>query len=162
MKTRQRQRRQYDVIAQRDGRTILAECKQWSGGRYRLSALKQAVAKHRERAIFYTGVTGMEAVPVIVVLVEETIRVVDGVPLVPVHRLNAFIGELDMFADGMAFEDPGGDPEEWDGGGDDPDPDDGDEDDGEMDCGPGDRTGYLAAGLAEEDRYESGSISGFL
>ena len=96
-------RRQYDVIARRSGRTLLAECKQWSGGRYRLSALKQAVAQHRERAEFYEAITREEAVPLIVTLIEEEIRVFHGVPLVPVHRLNAFIAELDGCADGFSF-----------------------------------------------------------
>ena len=105
VKTRGRKRRQYDVIAKKDGRTLLVECKQWSGSRYRLSALKTAAAKHRERAQFYTGVTGTEAVPVIVVLVEEEIRVFNGIPLVPVHRLNAFIGELESCVEGFSFVD---------------------------------------------------------
>ena len=98
MKTRGRQRRQYDAIAKKDGRTLLVECKQWSGGRYRLSALKAAVAKHKERAGFYEQVTGETGIPVIVILIEEEIRAFEGVPLVPVHLLNAFIGELDRDA----------------------------------------------------------------
>jgi Holliday junction resolvase len=103
VKTRGRQRRQYDVIAEKDGRTLLVECKQWAGNRYRLSALKTAVAKHRERALFYESVTGGDAVPVIVVLIEEEIRVFEGMPLVPVHRLNAFIGELEQCTDAFSF-----------------------------------------------------------
>ena len=124
VKTRNRQRRQYDVIARKNGRTLLVECKRWSGSRYRLSALKRAVGQHRERALFYESVTGGDAVPVIVVLIEEEIRVFEGVPLVPVLRLNAFIRELETCADGFSFaeyereedagaENPGGDwPEE--------------------------------------------------
>jgi Holliday junction resolvase len=101
VKTRGRQRRQYDVIARKDALTLLVECKQWSGNRYRLSALKLAAGKHRERTAFYESITGESAVPVIVVLIEEEIRVFEGIPLVPVHRLNAFIGELDRFPDGF-------------------------------------------------------------
>lgn len=115
VKTRNRQRRQYDVIAQKNGRTLLVECKQWSGGRYRLSALKQAVGKHVERAQFYESVTGVVALPVMVVLVEEEIRIFEGVPLVPVHLLDAFIAELDIGADGFscAEEMPDGTAGEW-------------------------------------------------
>jgi hypothetical protein len=92
------------------------ECKQWSGSRYRLSALKRAVLQHRERAAFYQDVTNEEAVPVIVVLIEEEIRIFEGVPLVPVHRLNAFIKELDNDPGGFCCaeseedHDPGEDP----------------------------------------------------
>lgn len=117
VKTRDRQRRQYDVIARKNGRTLLVECKQWSGSRYRLSALKAAVGRHRERVQFYERVTESDAVPVIVTLIEEEIRVFGGVPLVPVHRLNAFIRELDGCGDGWlsaayaeAGEDAGQDP----------------------------------------------------
>lgn len=114
-------RRQYDVIARRSGRTLLAECKQWSGSRYRLSSIRQAVVQHRERAEFYEAITREAAIPVIVTLIEEEIRVVDRVPLVPVHRLNAFIHELDCYADGGFFaeyesekqgEEPGEEPDE--------------------------------------------------
>jgi hypothetical protein len=99
VKTRNRQRRQYDVIARKDRLTLLVECKQWSGSRYRLAALKAAVIKHKERALFYESVMNAEGVPVLVTLIEEKIRVFEGVPLVPVHRLDAFIGELDSCPD---------------------------------------------------------------
>jgi hypothetical protein len=91
------------------------ECKQWSGSRYRLSALKTAIVQHRERAVFYDRVMhagtvfahlpvlSVRTIPVIITLIEEEIRVFDGVPLVPVHRLNAFISELDSWADGFSF-----------------------------------------------------------
>jgi Holliday junction resolvase len=107
VKTRQGKRRQYDVIARKNGRTFLVECKQWSGSRYRLSALKRAVLQHRERVAFYGEIMQADAVPVIVTLIEEEIRVFEGVPLVPVHRLNAFISELDGRAEGFspAYED---------------------------------------------------------
>ncbi len=107
MKTRLRQRRQYDVIACRNGLTLLVECKQWSGNRYRLSALKTAVGKHRERAQFYENVTGTDAVPVLVTLIEEEIRIFEGVPLVPMHRLDAFIRELDSWGNGFPFPETG-------------------------------------------------------
>jgi hypothetical protein len=101
--TRNRQRRQYDVIARKNGRTVLVECKRWSKNRYRLSALRKAIGQHRERAQFYGEITQEDAVPVMVTLIEEEIRIFEGVPLVPVQRLNAFIGELDSLADGCSF-----------------------------------------------------------
>jgi len=103
VKTKNRKRRQYDVIARKNGRTFLVECKRWSKNRYRLSALRRAIGQHRERVQFYEELTQEDAVPVVVTLVEEEIRIFDGVPLVPVHRLNAFIGELDSLADGYSF-----------------------------------------------------------
>jgi protease II len=103
VRTLERKRRQYDVIARKRDRTFLVECKKWAGNRYRLSALKRAILQHKERTVFYEHITHEEAVPVIVTLIEEEIRVYDGVPIVPVLRLNAFIAELDNHAEGKEF-----------------------------------------------------------
>ncbi len=99
VKTHKKKRRQYDVIARKGDQTVLAECKRWSGNRYRLSALKKAILQHKERTAFYETITNEDAIPVIVTLIEEEIRVFEGVPLVPVLRLDAFLDELDTFAD---------------------------------------------------------------
>ncbi len=64
---------------------------------------RKSVIQHRERTLFYENITNENAVPVIVTLIEEEIRIFEGVPLVPVHRLNAFIGELENGADGISF-----------------------------------------------------------
>jgi len=95
VKTSGRRRRQFDVIAKKGDRVFLAECKKWAGRRYRLSALKRAVGQHNERTAFYTGVTGETGIPVIVTLVEEEIRIYEDVPLVSIHRLNAFLAETE-------------------------------------------------------------------
>jgi hypothetical protein len=103
VKTLQKKRRQYDVIAWKGNRTFLVECKKWAGSRYRLSALKRAIVQHKERTAFYERITSGDAIPVIVTLIEEEILVHEGVPIVPVHKLNAFIGELDRHADGTTY-----------------------------------------------------------
>jgi hypothetical protein len=100
VKTGSGQKRQYDVIAQRCGRTYLVECKKWGGSRYRLSALKHAILQHRERTNFYEQIAHIRAIPMIVTLIEEEVRIFEGVPIVPVIRLNAFIRELDNYPDG--------------------------------------------------------------
>jgi hypothetical protein len=104
VRTLQKKRRQYDVIARKGGQTILVECKKWAGSRYRLSALKKAVMQHKERTAFYEHITHEDAVPVLVTLIEEEIRVYEGIPLVPVLLLDAFIGELDDPADFSRYE----------------------------------------------------------
>jgi hypothetical protein len=103
VKTLNRTRRQYDVIARKRDRTFLVECKKWAGSRYRLSALKSAILQHKERTAFYETVMHEDAVPVIVTLIEEEILVYEGVPLVPVLRLDSFISELDNHADRDSF-----------------------------------------------------------
>jgi len=103
VKTLNRTRRQYDVIARKRDRTVLVECKKWAGSRYRLSALKRAVLQHKERTAFYETVMQEDAVPIIVTLIEEEILVFEGVPLVPVLRLDSFISELDNPPDWASF-----------------------------------------------------------
>ena len=103
VKTLDRTRRQYDVIARKRDRTFLVECKKWAGSRYRLSALKRAVLQHKERTAFYITVMHEDAVPVIVTHIEEEILVYEGVPLVPVLRLDSFISELDNHPDWCSF-----------------------------------------------------------
>jgi protease II len=103
VKTDHKKRRQYDVIARKNNQTFLVECKKWAGSRYRLSALKKAVEQHNERTAFYTSITREDAVPLLVTLVEEEIQCYEGVPLVPVLRLNSFIHELDTDADRSLF-----------------------------------------------------------
>jgi hypothetical protein len=103
VKTRNKKRRQYDVIARKNNRTFLVECKKWAGNRYRLSGLKRAVSQHKERTEFYTSITNENTIPVVVTLIEEKIRVYEGVPMVPVQTLNTFIGELDHHADCTFF-----------------------------------------------------------
>jgi hypothetical protein len=103
VKTLNRTRRQYDVIARKRDRTFLVECKKWAGSRYRLSALKRAILQHKERTAFYEILMQEDAVPVIVTLIEEEILVYEGVPIVPVLRLDAFIRELDNHPDRVSF-----------------------------------------------------------
>jgi len=72
VKTLKKKRRQYDVIAKRDNKTILIECKKWAGNRYRLSALKAAVQKHIERSEFYRVLTNETVTPIIVTFIGDS------------------------------------------------------------------------------------------
>ncbi len=93
VKTLKKKRRQYDVIAKTNSKTFLVECKKWAGNRSRLSALKKAIELHKERTEFYRYLTQEDAIPIVVTLVEEEIRSYEGVPIVPILKLNSFINE---------------------------------------------------------------------
>lgn len=103
VKTYHKMRRQYDVIARKHTQTFLVECKKWAGNRYRLSALKRAIEQHKERTTFYERITGEDAIPIVVTLVEEEILVYEGVPIVPIQKLDSFIHELDTHITGDSF-----------------------------------------------------------
>jgi len=105
VKTYQKTKRQYDVIAWKGNQTFLVECKKWAGNRYRLSAIKKAVEQHKERTRFYAAVTNEDAVPILVTFIEEEIRFYEGVPIVSIQKLNSFVNELDRYAQGKFFYD---------------------------------------------------------
>jgi hypothetical protein len=83
----------------------LIECKKWAGNRYRLSALKKAIEQHKERTRFYECITYEDAIPIVVTLIEEEIQFYEGVPIVPILKLNSFINELDNHEQGNSFSD---------------------------------------------------------
>jgi Holliday junction resolvase len=95
VKTSNKKRRQYDVIAEKKDKTFLIECKKWAGNRTRLSALRAAAKKHIERSEFYRNLTNENVIPIIVTLIEEEIRFIEGVPIIPILKLNSFINEED-------------------------------------------------------------------
>ncbi|HWS22611.1 MAG TPA: restriction endonuclease [Methanoregula sp.] len=103
VKTHQKTKRQFDVIARKGNQTFLVECKKWAGNRYRLSALKKAVEQHKERTLFYAVVTNEDAIPLLVTLIEEDIRFYEGVPIVGIQKLNGFVRELDGYMQGDCF-----------------------------------------------------------
>ena len=105
VKTYQKTKRQYDVIAWKGNQTFLVECKKWAGNRYRLSAVKKAVEQHKERTLFYAAITNEDAIPLLVTLIEEEIRVYKGVPIVSIQKLNGFVNELDGYVQGNFFYD---------------------------------------------------------
>ena len=84
-------RRQFDVIARRFDTTFLVECKKWSGSRYKVSALKEAVRSHEEKCSLYNIEHDADAVPIIVTLMQEEITEHDGIKVVPVGKLNCFL-----------------------------------------------------------------------
>jgi len=103
VKTHQKTKRQYDVIAWKGNQTFLVECKKWAGNRYRLSAVKKAVEQHKERTQFYAAITNEDAIPLLVTFIEEEIRVYEGVPIVSIQKLNGFVNELDGYLQGNFF-----------------------------------------------------------
>ncbi len=84
-----KKRRQYDVLAEKGNKLYAVDCKKWSGNRYRLSAIKSAVKKHKERCLRLSEA----AMPLIVTLIEEEIKTHEDMIIIPIHKLNAFLQE---------------------------------------------------------------------
>jgi hypothetical protein len=94
VKTHNKKRRQYDVITRKGDQVILAECKKWAG---------KAVERHKERTTLYNNITSEDAIPLLVTLIEEEIRLYEGVPLVSIQKLNSFVRDLDRHTGGTFF-----------------------------------------------------------
>lgn len=86
-------RMEIDVVGIRLGVAMLIDCKHWK--RYSASSLAAAVTKQIERTRQYVAKTeGSVAVPVIVVLYQDKIDFVDGVPIVPIFQFSSFVDEF--------------------------------------------------------------------
>ena len=86
-------KRQYDVIAKRFGKTFLVECKKWK--RSNSSAIKKAIEDHLEKTKLYTEKQKEEVFPLVVTLLQDNITEHEGVPIVPVDKLNTFINQYE-------------------------------------------------------------------
>ena len=87
-------KRQFDVIAKKYSVTYLVECKKWKG-KQRIASLKPAVKKHLERCSLYVEVHAEKVLPIIVTLVDDKVEDENGVPIVPIMKLNWFINNRD-------------------------------------------------------------------
>jgi len=90
-------RRQFDVIAKGFSKIFLVECKRWS--RPKPGLIKKAVEAHLEKCGLYEKNEGKEIIPLIVTLLEENEVLYEGVPIVPLEKLNTFINQLEEFKD---------------------------------------------------------------
>ncbi len=87
-------RRQFDLIAKRFDDIFLVECKKWSGDRYRTGPLKRAASKHLEKCGMFEERYKKKAIPIIVTLVDEDVISHEGIPVVPIEKLNSFINHF--------------------------------------------------------------------
>lgn len=94
-----KEKRQFDVIAERFDDLFLIECKKWSGNRYKTPALRRAVDEHLERSSLFIKKEKRSAIPLIVTLVEEEIKIYQGTPIIPIEKLNLFINSFSEFRD---------------------------------------------------------------
>ena len=93
-----KRKRQYDVIASGFDKVYLVECKRWSNGRHKGSALKKSTIDHYKRSFMYKEVTSKEVIPVMVTLHDEDIFFYEKVPLVPVAKLNNFLSRIEEYS----------------------------------------------------------------
>ena len=82
-----------DVVGIRLDTAVLIDCKHWK--RMSNSALEEIVQKQVERVKHYVSITDeIMAVPVIVTLYQESVKLINKVPIVPIMQFSSFIDEF--------------------------------------------------------------------
>jgi hypothetical protein len=113
-------KRRYEIdivcVRQKGGKydiAVCVDCKQWSGGRYKNSGLKNAVFSQKERVgelkKFLKGnliaqkrfgiCKKCKFYPLVITLLEETILEFEGCFIVPVWKLNSFLVDFEKYMD---------------------------------------------------------------
>jgi len=88
-------RYEIDVLAENRDLSLSIDCKEWSRGRYKKTALSKAAEKQSERTseLELHSKNGKKYIPMIVTLFEEDIKKEKDVIIVPVWKLNSFLNE---------------------------------------------------------------------
>ena len=100
--------RQLDVVAESPALVLAVDCKHWMRGSGVSRLAKSATAQaERARNLARTGrySSGKRILPVLLTLADDQVRVVEGVPVVPLHSLKGFLSAVSGFHEGLAFVD---------------------------------------------------------
>ncbi len=92
-------RMEIDVVGtSSDGFTIAIDCKHWKRSNLSsISNFSQKQAERAERLIKYEKTTISQVVPVMLTLHAESVRFINAVPLVPIHKFRSFIMDVKSF-----------------------------------------------------------------
>lgn len=96
--------REIDIVGTSPSLVLSVDCKHW-GRAAGPSGLESLAGAQAERTLNYARARGVSAplLPVIVTLVESRVRVVAGVPVVPIAALKSFLASVSPFEEGFAY-----------------------------------------------------------
>lgn len=90
-------RMEIDVVGTNSGFAIAVDCKHWKRSNLSsVAAFSEKQAARAERLLKHDGRIS-QAVPMIMTLHAESVRIVGGVPVVPVHKFKSFVIEVKGF-----------------------------------------------------------------
>jgi len=98
-------RRQLDLLAESPTMGLSIDCKHWRRG-VGLTTLERLVQAQTERTRQYKtrlDATDKGILPMLLTMVDNGTRVVDGVPVVPVFALKDFLATVNRFDDALSF-----------------------------------------------------------
>ncbi|HVC27754.1 MAG TPA: restriction endonuclease [Nitrososphaerales archaeon] len=98
--------RQIDIIAESAQLVLSIDCKHWRRGAGAASLAATAAAQ-AQRTVAYMKAHGNAEdrafLPVVLTMVDNQVRVVEGIPVVPLTALRAFLASVSRFDEGFAF-----------------------------------------------------------
>lgn len=96
--------RQIDIVAESPSLILSIDCKRWARGSGE-SRLRGQASAQTERTRQLVGGLGSKkrALPVILTMLDNRVRVVDGVPVVPLSALRDFLASVNPYDQGFAF-----------------------------------------------------------
>lgn len=98
--------RQIDIVAESPSLVLSVDCKHWRRGSGAASLEAQALAQE-ERTRIYAGRAKSESsqsyLPVLLTMLDNQVRVVGGVPVVPLQALRGFLSTVSRFDEGLSF-----------------------------------------------------------
>jgi hypothetical protein len=98
--------RQIDIIAESPSLVLSIDCKHWRRSAGATSLEAHALAQAERTRMYVEGRRprdGRAFLPVLLTMIDNQIRVVDGVPVVPLQALREFLASVSRFDEGFSF-----------------------------------------------------------
>jgi hypothetical protein len=102
--------RQIDVIAESPFLVLSVDCKHWKRSAGALGLEAAAMAQMERTEMYAKGTLsglGRTFLPMLLTMVDNQVRVVNGVPVVPLQALRGFLASVSRFDEGLAFVEAG-------------------------------------------------------
>lgn len=104
--------RQIDIVAESPSLVLAIDCKNWRSGAGSASLETAALAQaERTRMLMEKAAVarGKAYLPVLLTVLDSQVKVLSGVPVVPLHGLKEFLATVNPFDDSFSFvvDDPG-------------------------------------------------------
>jgi len=98
--------RQIDIVAESPSLVLSVDCKHWGRGASAAGLEEAAAAQIERTAVCAAGTLtglGRTFLPVLLTMVDNQVKVVQGVPVVPLRSLREFLASVSRFDEGLHF-----------------------------------------------------------
>jgi hypothetical protein len=98
--------RQIDILAESTSLVLSIDCKHWGRGASSGGLRAAAVAQIERTEVCAKGTLtglGRTFLPVLLTMVDNQVRIVEGVPVVPLQALREFLSSVNRFDQGLCF-----------------------------------------------------------